>query len=388
MEPTLDSALQSDAPLAEGEVRLVVPQRAMLPDGLVLANGQRLAPIEAAYETYGTLAPDKSNVVLLCHALSGGAHAAGRHHPDERKPGWWDLYIGPNKALDTNRFFVICVNVLASPYGTTSPLSIDPTTGEPYHLNFPPIRVSDWVELERVVLESLGIQQLYAVVGGSTGGMRAFEWAVRYPERVRKALVIAAPARSSPMVIALNHIQRQTILMGLEHGGLEGANRGLMLARMLAHLSYLSDYALWSKFGRDTTPETEFWSVMFQVESYLEYKATTFLQRFDPFCYLYITRAMDTFDLGYTYGGGDLRRALARVQAEMRFVSFTSDWLFPPSGQQEAVAILESLGKRVAHVVIDSSWGHDSFLVERVKPQLKPVLKEFLERDADGVAGV
>ncbi|MGQ9901579.1 MAG: homoserine O-acetyltransferase MetX [Fimbriimonadales bacterium] len=388
MEPTLDSALQSDAPLAEGEVRLVVPQRAMLPDGLVLANGQRLAPIEAAYETYGTLAPDKSNVVLLCHALSGGAHAAGRHHPDERKPGWWDLYIGPNKALDTNRFFVICVNVLASPYGTTSPLSIDPTTGEPYHLNFPPIRVSDWVELERVVLESLGIQQLYAVVGGSTGGMRAFEWAVRYPERVRKALVIAAPARSSPMVIALNHIQRQTILMGLEHGGLEGANRGLMLARMLAHLSYLSDYALWSKFGRDTTPETEFWSVMFQVESYLEYKATTFLQRFDPFCYLYITRAMDTFDLGYTYGGGDLRRALARVQAEMRFVSFTSDWLFPPSGQQEAVAILESLGKRVAHVVIDSPWGHDSFLVERVKPQLKPVLKEFLERDADRVAGV
>lgn len=383
-----DSALQSDAPLAEGEVGLVVLQRAVFPDGIVLASGQRLAPIEAAYETYGTLAPDKSNVVLLCHALSGGAHAAGRHHPDERKPGWWDLYIGPNKALDTNRFFVICVNVLASPYGTTSPLSIDPTTGEPYHLNFPPICVADWVELERMVLELLGIQQIYAVVGGSTGGMRAFEWAVRYPERVRKALVIAAPARSSPMVIALNHIQRQTILMGLEHGELEGANRGLMLARMLAHLSYLSDYALWSKFGRDTTPETEFWSVMFQVESYLEYKATTFLQRFDPFCYLYITRAMDTFDLGYTYGGGDLRRALARVQAEMRFVSFTSDWLFPPSGQQEAVAILESLGKRVAHVVIDSPWGHDSFLVERVKPQLKPVLKEFLERDADGLAGV
>jgi homoserine O-acetyltransferase len=283
---------------------------------------------------------------------------------------------------------VICVNVLASPYGTTSPLSIDPATGEPYHLNFPPIRVADWVELERMVLETLGIERVYAVVGGSTGGMRAFEWAVRYPERVRKALVIAAPARSSPMVIALNHIQRQTILMGLEHGGLQGANRGLMLARMLAHLSYLSEHALWSKFGRETTPETEFWSVMFQVESYLEYKATTFLQRFDPFCYVYITRAMDTHDLGYWYGAGDLRRALARVQATMRFVSFTSDWLFPPSGQQEAVEILQSLGKRADHVVIDSPWGHDSFLVERVKPQLKPAIKAFLESDADGMAGV
>ncbi|MDW8107895.1 MAG: homoserine O-acetyltransferase, partial [Armatimonadota bacterium] len=321
----------------------------------------------------------KSNVILLCHALSGGAHAAGRHHPDDRKPGWWDLYIGPNKALDTNRFFVICINALASPYGTTSPLSTDPRTGKPYHLNYPPVRVTDWVELERMVLEHLGIQQVYAVVGGSTGGMRAFEWAVRYPERVRKALVIAAPARSSPMVIALNHIQRQTILMGLEHGGIEGANRGLMLARMLGHISYLSEYALWSKFGRDTVPETDFWSVIYQVESYLEYKATTFLQRFDPFCYLYITRAMDNFDLGYTYGGGDLRRALARVQAEMLFVSFTSDWLFPPAGQQEAVEILQSLGKHAEHIIIDSPWGHDSFLVERVKPQLKPVIKKFLE---------
>jgi homoserine O-acetyltransferase len=386
MEPMHDAALRADAP--EGEIGLVAPQRAVFPEGITLANGQRLAPLEAVYETYGTLAPDKSNVILLCHALSGGAHAAGRHHPDDRKPGWWDLYIGPNKALDTNRFFVICVNVLASPYGTTSPLSIDPATGEPYHLNFPPIRVTDWVELERMVLETLGIKQVYAVVGGSTGGMRAFEWAVRYPERVRKALVIAAPARSSPMVIALNHIQRQTILMGLEHGGLQGANRGLMLARMLAHLSYLSEHALWSKFGRDTTPETDFWSVMFQVESYLEYKATTFLQRFDPFCYLYITRAMDTFDLGYWYGEGDLRRALARVQATMRFVSFTSDWLFPPSGQQEAVESLQSLGKRADHVVIDSPWGHDSFLVERVKPQLKPVIKAFLESDVDGMAGV
>ncbi|MCS7209700.1 MAG: homoserine O-acetyltransferase, partial [Fimbriimonadales bacterium] len=281
--------------------------------------------------------------------------------------------------LDTNRFFVICINALASPYGTTSPLSMDPSTGEPYHLNFPPIRVTDWVELERAVLEQLGIEQVYAVVGGSTGGMRAFEWAVRYPDRVRKALIIAAPARSSPMVIALNHIQRQTILMGLERSGLRGAERGLMLARMLAHLSYLSEHALWSKFGRDTVPETEFWSVMYQVESYLEYKATTFLHRFDPFCYLYITRAMDNFDLGYTYGGGDLRRALARVQAQLRFVSFTSDWLFPPAGQQEAVEVLQSLGKDAEHILIDSAWGHDSFLVERVKPQLKPVIKEFLE---------
>ncbi|MEN3000213.1 MAG: homoserine O-acetyltransferase [Armatimonadota bacterium] len=364
---------------AEGSVGLVTPHRLTLPDGLTLASGAHLAPIEVVYETYGTLDPTRENVILLCHALSGGSHAAGKHHPDDRKPGWWDLYIGPGKALDTERFFVLCVNVLASPYGTTSPISINPATGEPYGLTFPPITVSDWVELERAVLDALGIEQVYAVIGGSTGGMRAFEWAVRYPQRVRKAIVIAAPARSSPMVIALNHIQRQTILMGLMQGGEAGAQRGLALARMLAHLSYLSEDALWRKFGREQYPEPDFWGITFQMESYLEYKASTFLKRFDPYCYLYITRAMDTYDLAATYGAGDLHRALSRVEAEMLFISFTSDWLFPPQGQEEAVQTLQALGKRAQHVIIDSPWGHDSFLVERVKPRLKPVLKAFLE---------
>jgi homoserine O-acetyltransferase len=363
----------------EGSVGLVVPQRMTLPEGLSLACGAQLAPVEVSYETYGELAPHRENVILLCHALSGGAHAAGKHYPDERKPGWWDLYVGPGKALDTERFFVICINVLASPYGTTSPLSLNPATGEPYGLTFPPITVSDWVELERAVLERLGIERLYAVIGGSTGGMRAFEWAVRYPARVQKAIVIAAPARSSPMVIALNHIQRQTILMGLMQAGEAGAQRGLALARMLAHLSYLSDEALWHKFGRERHPESDFWGITFQMESYLEYKASTFLKRFDPYCYLYITRAMDNFDLAATYGEGDLNQALNRVEAEMLFISFTSDWLFPPAGQEEAVQTLQRLGKRAQHVIIDSPWGHDSFLVERVKPQLKPILKAFLE---------
>ncbi len=375
-----------DSPLAhsgvalkrEGDVGIVAPQSMLLPEGLTLACGQMLAPIEVAYETYGTLSPQRDNVILVCHALSGGSHAAGRHSPDDRKPGWWDLYIGPGKALDTEQFFVICINVLASPYGTTSPLSLNPRTGQPYRLEFPPITVSDWVDLERAVLERLGIYHLYAVVGGSTGGMRAFEWAVRYPDWVGRAIVIAAPARSSPMVIALNHIQRQTILMGLECGGEEGARRGLALARMLAHLSYLSEEALWQKFGREPHPNQEFWGILYQMESYLEYKASTFLQRFDPYCYLYITRAMDTFDLGATYGEGDLARALERVQAPLFFISFTSDWLFPPSGQEEAVQILRSLGKRAYHEIIDSPWGHDSFLVERVKPQLRPVLEQFL----------
>jgi len=303
---------------AEGSVGIVAPQHLMLPDGLTLACGARLAPVEITYETYGTLAPTRDNVILLCHALSGGSHAAGKHHPDDRKPGWWDLYVGPGKALDTEWFFVICVNVLASPYGTTSPLSINPATGEPYGLTFPPVAVSDWVELERAVLEQLGIERLYAVVGGSTGGMRAFEWAVRYPERVQKAIVIAAPARSSPMVIALNHIQRQTILMGLMQGGEQGAQRGLALARMLGHISYLSEDALWRKFGREAYPEPDFWGVTFQMESYLEYKASTFVKRFDPYCYLYITRAMDTYDLAATYGEGDLSRALSRVRAQLQ----------------------------------------------------------------------
>lgn len=372
-------ALSEPLPNAEGEVGLVVPQQLVLPDGLVLACGQRLAPIEVAYETYGQLTPTRDNAVLVCHALSGGAHAAGRHTPEDRKPGWWDLYIGPGKAIDTNRFFVICVNVLASPYGTTSPLSINPKTGRPYRLAFPPITVTDWVELERAVLEHLGILHLHAVVGGSTGGMRAFEWAVRYPDWMDKAIVIAAPARSSPMVIALNHIQRQAILMGLEHGEAEGAQRGLALARMLAHLSYLSEEALWRKFAREQVEPPHLWGVTYQMESYLEYKAHTFVQRFDPYCYLYITRAMDHFDLAATYGEGDLAQALLRVQAEMLFVSFTSDWLFPPSSQEEAVQTLRQLGKRVSHALIESPWGHDSFLVERVKPWLRPLLKRFLE---------
>lgn len=363
----------------EGDVGFVSPQNLVLPEGIPLACGQVLAPVEVTFETYGTLAPTADNVILLCHALSGGAHAAGKHTPHDRKPGWWNLYIGPGKALDTERFYVICVNVLASPYGTTSPLSINPATGQPYRLDFPPITVTDWVELERTVLEQLGIRHLYAVIGGSTGGMRAFEWAVRYPDWVNRAVVIAAPARSSPMVIALNHIQRQTILMGLTHGGEEGARRGLALARMLAHLSYLSEEALWQKFGREPHPDQDFWGILYQMESYLEYKASTFLQRFDPYCYLYITRAMDTFDLGATYGEGDIAQALERVQADMLFISFTSDWLFPPEGQEEAVKTLHKLGKRAHHLVIESPWGHDSFLVERVKPQLRPVLKEFLE---------
>ncbi len=369
----------SALPTEEGSVGLVAPQQLLFEEGLTLSSGARLAPVEVAYETYGTLSLTRDNVILVCHALSGGSHAAGKHHPDDRKSGWWDLYIGPKKALDTERFFVICINVLASPYGTTSPMSINPATGEPYRLEFPPVSVTDWVELERKVLEHLGIRHLHAVVGGSTGGMRAFEWAVRYPDWMDKVVVIAAPARSSPMVIALNHIQRQAIRMGLEYGGEEGAQRGLALARMLAHISYLSEDALWQKFSREPHTDAEYWQVLYQVESYLEYKASTFLKRFEPYCYLYITRAMDTFDLGATYGEGDLERALARVQAPILFVSFTSDWLFPPSGQEEAVQILRRLGKRAIHEVIDSPWGHDSFLVERVKPQLKPILKGFIE---------
>lgn len=364
----------------EGSIGIVESRTLVLQEGLPLACGAILAPIEVTYETYGTLSPAKNNVILLCHALSGGSHAAGRYHSDDRKPGWWDIYVGPGKALDTERFFVICINVLASPYGTTSPLSINPATQKPYLLDYPPITVGDWVNLQKAVLEQLDIDRLHAVVGGSTGGMQAFEWAVRYPERVEKIVIIAAAAAASPTVIALNHIQRQTILMGLQHGDDESASRGLELARMLAHISYLSEEALINKFSREEHSSDEFWGVKYQIESYLEYKAGAFLQRFDPYCYLYITRAMDTFDLGNTHGNGDLNRALERVQSPILFISFTSDWLFTAQGQQEACNRLQDLGKKARHAVIDSPWGHDSFLVERVKPQLKPVLKAFLEK--------
>ncbi|MCW5934051.1 MAG: homoserine O-acetyltransferase [Fimbriimonadia bacterium] len=368
-----------DSNASEGEIGIVEPRTVTFEEGLRLQNGSVLEPLTVAYETYGRLSASKDNVILLCHALSGGAHAAGKHAPEERKPGWWDLYVGPGKALDTDQFFVVCVNVLASPYGTTSPLSVNPQTNQPYKLNYPAIQVTDWVETQRKVLQALGIERLHAVIGGSTGGMQTLEWAVRYPDKMTHAVMIASAPVASPMVIALNHIQRQAIMMGLEMGETEG-ERGLALARMLAHISYLSENALWSKFGRETyTKSDEYWGSQYQMESYLEYKAQTFLQRFDLYCYLYITRAMDRFDLAETYGNGSLNDALSRIQARMKLISFTSDWLFPPNAHEQAAEILRAQGKQADHTVIDSIWGHDSFLVERVKPDLKPEIKRFLE---------
>lgn len=362
----------------EGSVGLVQTQWLPLEEGLVLQSGDTLAPITVAYETYGRLAPKRDNVILVCHALSGGAHAAGRHHPEERKPGWWDLYIGPGKALDTERFFIICINVLASPYGTTSPLSLNPQTGKPYGLDFPPVTVGDWVRLQQKVLQRLGIERLHTVIGGSTGGMQTFDWVVRYPDSVERAIVIGAAPAASPMVIALNHLQRQMILLDPDFQQGKSPVRGLALARMLAHLSYLSEEALQRKFGREPHHAQEYWGIMFQVESYLEYKGTTFVARFDPYSYLYITRAMDTFDLAASFGDGDLDRALSRVQARTLFISFTSDWLFPAEASIDAAERLRRLGRETRHVLIDSPWGHDSFLVDQVKPLLKPVIQEFI----------
>lgn len=348
----------------EGEIGLVVPQRIALAEPFVTQSGARLPDVEISYETYGALNEARSNAILVCHALSGGAHAAGRHSPDDRKPGWWDLYIGPGKALDTDRFFLICINVLASPYGTTGPNSINPTTGRRYDGDFPVITVGDWAILQRTVLERMGIDRLHGVVGGSTGGMTAFYWAVAWPDWVDRACVIAAAPAASAMVIALNHIQRQAL------------PNDLATARKLAHVSYLSEEALALKFGRERNENGEF-----QVESYLEHKGRTFVDRFDPYCYLWITQAMDAFDLAEEFGGGHLETALKRVRSRMRFISFTSDWLFPSQPHEACARMLTDLGKQADHVCIDSPWGHDSFLVERVKPHLKPAIKAFMEAD-------
>ena len=352
-------------------VGLVSPKVAHFDQPLSLACGRTLNNYELIYETYGELNATASNAVLICHALSGTHHAAGYHHVDDRKPGWWDTCIGPGKAIDTNKFFVVSLNNLGGCHGSTGPNSRNPATDRIYGADFPVVTVEDWVHSQARLADRLGIQQWAAVVGGSLGGMQALQWSISYPERVRHCVSIAAAPRLSAQNIAFNEVARQAILTDPDfHAGhfVEAGQipkRGLMLARMVGHITYLSDDAMGQKFGRELKTDHlnyDFHSVEFQVESYLRYQGEEFSTRFDANTYLLMTKALDYFDPAAAHAG-DLARTFSEAQASFYLISFTTDWRFSPARSREIVDALMAAKKNVSYLEIDAPQGHDAFLM-------------------------
>ena len=352
------------------------------PHPFALDSGRSLGPITVRYETYGTLNPDRSNAVLIVHALSGDAHAAGYRTARDKAPGWWDGMVGPGKAFDTERYFVICSNVLGGCMGTTGPSSVDPDTGKPYGLSFPVVTIHDMVGVQNALREHLGIPSLLAVVGGSMGGMQVLDWAVSFPDRVRSALVLASTARATAQAIAFNAVGRNAIMSDPRwrggYYGREVPERGLAIARMVGHITYLSDESMRRKFGRRLRQREKYgfdFSDEFEVESYLQYQGIKFVERFDANSYLYITKAMDYFDLSNGYGS--LEKALARATAKFLVISFTSDWLYPSYQSKELVYALMRNGQDASYVELDCPFGHDSFLLETVRQT--QIIGSFLE---------
>ena len=356
--------------LPADSVGLVAPQRQRFEAPLPLACGKTLPAYELVYETYGELNAQRDNAVLICHALSGHHHAAGYHSLDERKPGWWDAHIGPGKTLDTNRFFVVSLNNLGGCHGSTGPCSVDPETGRPWGPDFPVMTVADWVHSQARLADRLGIERFAAVVGGSLGGMQVLQWALAYPERIANAVVIAATPRLSAQNIAFNEVARQAIRSdpdfhdGWYHQHGTVPKRGLKLARMVGHITYLSEHSMGAKFGRDLrSDELNFgYDVEFQVESYLRYQGDTFSTAFDANTYLLMTKALDYFDPAAAHNG-DLAAALAPASCNFLVISFSTDWRFAPERSRELVDSLVRAGKPVSYAEIDSLFGHDAFLL-------------------------
>ena len=354
---------------------------------LRLDSGARLAPLEIAYNTYGRLNADRSNAVLVCHALTGDQHLASVH-PTTGKPGWWSRMVGPGKPLDPERHFIICSNVIGGCMGSTGPASIDPKTGQPYGLSFPVITIADMVRAQAMLVEALGVETLFAVIGGSMGGMQVLQWAADYPEKLFSAICIAGAPRHSAQNIAFHEVGRQAIMADPDWrgGGYERAGvrpeKGLAVARMAAHITYLSEAALQRKFGRELQRDGLSWGfdADFQVESYLRHQGASFVDRFDANSYLYITRAMDYFDLAAKHGGA-LTEAFHKARL-VRFcvLSFSSDWLYPTAESREVVRALNAAGCRASFAEIESDKGHDAFLLD--EPQLDATLRGFLGAQA------
>ena len=353
------------------------------PNEMVLDSGKKLGPITLAYETYGELNEDKSNAILILHALTGDAHVAGYNSPDDRKPGWWDSMVGPGKAFDTTKYFVICSNIIGGCKGSTGPSSINPETGQPYALSFPIITVRDMVRAQKHLIDHLGIEKLLCVVGGSLGGIQVLQWVVTYPDVVRLAIPIATTAQLNSQAIAFDAVGRYAIMTdpNWNNGDYYSTGNvpahGLATARMIGHITYMSDKSMHRKFGRERIGEPgSGFNIDFQVENYLNYRGDSFVKRFDANSYLYITKAMDYFDLAQD-GGGSLQKALANVKARFLVVSFTSDWLFPPYQSKEIVSALRRNNKDVSYAEKKSDYGHDAFLLE--VEALSRLISNFLQ---------
>ena len=399
--------------LAAGSVGVVETQYLDLPGPVRLDCGREFHPIRVAYETYGTLSPARDNVILVCHALSGDAHAAGiaKTPPAEstrdgfgatdrdgtagKGLGWWDGMIGPGKAFDTDQFYVVATNLLGGCRGTTGPSSVDPATGRPYGSDFPVITVADMVRTERAFLDELGIERLAAVTGGSLGGMQALEWAILYPDRVDAVVAIASTHALHPQGVAWNAIARESIMRdpawqgGHYYGTGAAPEAGMGVARMVGHITYLSAQALDDKFARRLQSADDvrytITDAEFQVESYLRHQADSFVKRFDANTYLYTSRALTYFDLARQHGGS-LASALEGVAARTLLIAFSSDWLYPPAASQEITDALTSLGKPVEFQVIEAPYGHDCFLLEEARQT--PIIRQFLrEHRLASVAG-
>jgi len=405
------SSAPSQRNSAPGSAGVVETQFLELPRPVRLDCGRELHPVRIAYETYGTLSPSRDNVILVCHALSGDAHAAGiaktppeastrdgfaaddRDKTAAKGLGWWDGMIGPGKAFDTDHYFVVSTNLLGGCRGTTGPSSLN-ASGRPYGSDFPVITVADMVRTQRAFLDEIGIERLAAVAGGSLGGMQGFEWAILYPDQVDAVVAIASTHAIQPQGLAWNAIARNAIMADpdWQNGHYYGTGRkpdaGMGIARMVGHITYLSAQSVGAKFGRRlqfaddirytlTQPE-------YQVENYLRHQAETFVKRFDANTYLYTSRALTYFDLARQYGNGSLKDALRRMKARTLLIAFSSDWLYPPSGSEEIAAALRELGKEVELHVIDAPYGHDCFLLEEARQT--PMIQGFLGREGKRTA--
>jgi homoserine O-acetyltransferase len=357
------------------------------PDSMVLESNARLGPITIAYETLGTLNEDKSNVILVLHALSGDSHVAGYYSQEDQKPGWWEIMVGPGKGIDTDKYFIICPNIIGSCMGSTGPSSINPATGNPYGFDFPVVTIGDMVKAQKALLDHLGIEKILTVIGGSIGGMQVLEWTVRYPHMVFSAIPLATTTRHSALAIAFNEVARQAIMadpnwnMGKYYGSAK-PNLGLALARMVGHVTYLSDEAMRRKFGRRLQNKGDFsfnFDADFQVESYLRYQGQKFVDRFDANSFLYITKAADYFDLRRQHGDGSETEAFARTNAKFLVISFTSDWLYPTYQSKAMVKSMKKNNIDVSFCEIEAEWGHDAFLLPNER--LSALIKGFLDHN-------
>jgi homoserine O-acetyltransferase/O-succinyltransferase len=386
----LDPGKKDDGGMALGqaESRYAPVMRFGADAPLLLDCGVNLAPLDIAYQTYGTLNAQRSNAILICHALTLDQYVTGIH-PLTGRTGWWNIMVGPGKPLDTDRYFIICANVIGGCIGSTGPTSINPATGRPYGLSFPVITIGDMVNAQAKLVEALGIEQLFCVIGGSMGGMQVLQWAYDYPEKVFSAVPIATAALHSAQNIAFHEVGRQAIMADPDWRGGDYLNqdtrpeKGLAVARMAAHITYLSEAALHEKFGRNLQDREKIgfgFDADFQVESYLRHQGSTFVERFDANSYLYLTRAMDYFDLA-AESGGVLAEAFRGAKTRFCVISFTSDWLFPTSESREIVQALNAAAANVSFVEIESQKGHDAFLLD--EPELFATLRGFLNAAAD-----